>query len=98
MAFETLEFRVTTQDGWVLIATNPSYLYVRPATNFPWAIAITASGEPTAPGVSFKPTSQQNGQDFELTSAITGEVYVRANRPRAGDTIEPLRIGVIRNQ
>lgn len=48
MAYETIDLSVTPADGWVLVATDPNYLYVRPNANVPWFLAVTASGAPNS--------------------------------------------------
>ena len=49
---ETLDFYVSPQDGWTLVATNPTYLKIKPDFNIPWAIAATTSGAPDTTGVA----------------------------------------------
>lgn len=95
MAFSTQSFSVGTEDGWVLVATNPTYLYIRPDVMAPWALYVgTGAPAATDEGVHFKP-GQRDSSDYEKDGATTAVFYVRNLSP-AGKT--PLRFGVIRDQ
>ena len=49
MAIETLDFLVSPNDDWTLVATNPDYLFIQPSMANPWRLAVTASGAPADP-------------------------------------------------
>ena len=49
MAIETLDFLVSPNDDWTLVATNPDYLFIQPSIANPWRLAVTASGAPADP-------------------------------------------------
>lgn len=40
-SFETVDFLIRPEDGWVLVASDPSSVIVRPAEYHPWWVAVT---------------------------------------------------------
>lgn len=52
MAIETVDFLISPNDDWTLVATNPDYLLIRPSVRFPWRLAVTTSGAPVAPAAA----------------------------------------------
>lgn len=80
MAVSTTDIKIRPEDGWTLVATNPTYLLITPHTNRPWFVAVTPG---TAPAASLVGASMRGISDrftFE-TGALTGTVYVRAPTP-----------------
>lgn len=99
MAVETLDFYVTQADGWVLIATNPASLLVKPSNFQPWFVAITAAGVPAAGlvGVQMGKDSNNRSESF-VSGAFTGEAYIRIDVPPDSVIGSQAHFGVIRDQ
>jgi hypothetical protein len=100
MAVSTLDFRISPKDGWTLVATNPSFLHIRPTNARKWRLALTAAGAPAATlqGLQFNQSMYQGRDDFRLDSALTAEVYIRVDEPSAPGDLEKAHFGVIRDQ
>lgn len=104
MAVSTVDVRITPDDGWVLIATNPSFLIVRPSVFHPWYLAMTASGAP-ATGIEgvFMGTDRANAYREAvivppLGSALAAQVYIRITDPPNSSPGSAMHFGVISNQ
>lgn len=91
MAIETIDLDVKPEEEWVLVATNPTNLTIKPAVLSPWFLAIVESGEPdhNLKGLPFGVDHELRGDAFEA-GAIAGLVYVR--------TQQPIRFGILRDQ
>lgn len=101
MAVSTVDFNIRPSDNWVLIATNPTYLNVRPDNFQPWWVAVTAGGAPAATltGQQFGRGGEANREPFILPEGITGEVYIRIKDPAAVQPVnQKTHFGVIRDQ
>lgn len=101
MAVSTVDFNIRPEDGWVLVATNPTYLNVRPDDFAPWWVAVTAGGAP-ALGLTGQQFGRGGGdnsrQPFILPDGITGEVYIRIQDPAAVQPVnQTTHFGVIAN-
>ena len=80
MAFTTTNLIVKASDGWVLVATNPINLILRPDSSRVYNIAVTSGAAPTDNNVSGLLMGEEETKDrpaFSINSAITGNVYVR---------------------
>lgn len=95
MALATADFSIRPEDGWVLVATNPAFIQVKPFAHTPFEVAVTVSGAPAATirGLPFGRDEDNRFQAFNLGSAITGEVYVRLSQPIG--TVDRAMFGVI---
>jgi len=98
MAVATNDVYIRPEDGWVLVATSPTYLNIRPDNFQPWWVAVTAAGAPAAGiiGQQYGRGGEAAREPFILPDGITGEVYIRVNDP-AGDrpVNQQTRFGVI---
>lgn len=76
MAFSTVDFFIKPTDGWVLVATNPTFLLARPTQTRAWRVAVTAGGAPqgSAARAVGTLTLAANALDAE-TVTIGGTVY-----------------------
>lgn len=99
MAIQTLDFLISPEDSWTLVATNPTALVIKPDAFHPWWVAITAAGAPAATiaGVSMGRDSFDRDETFEA-SDVTGEVYIRITTPPDSVVGSKMRFGVIRDQ
>lgn len=99
MAIQTLDFRVSPDDGWVLVATNPAALLIKPDAFHPWWVAVTAAGTPPADliGIPMGKDGYDRDEPFE-SGAITGEVYIRIQTPPDSVEGSKMRFGVLRDQ
>lgn len=98
MAVSTVDFNIRPEDGWVLVATNPTYLNVRPDDFAPWWVAVTAAGAPSLAliGQQFGRGGEAVREAFILPDGITGEVYIRIADPIAVQPVNQKRhFGVI---
>jgi hypothetical protein len=100
MAVATLDFAIRPEDGWVLVATNPTLLKVRPVEHHPYWIACTAAGVPAAAleGLKYGRGGDAQRENFELNAAFTGLVYVRVKEPPNSAPSSYMHFGVIRDQ
>ena len=91
MAFETIDLDVAPEDEWVLAATSPAKLVIKPGKLSPWFVAIVDSGTPdhNLKGVPFAVDHQLRGESFQIED-VTGLVYVRTQQTN--------RFGIIRDQ
>lgn len=95
MAFATTDYNIRPEDGWVLVATNPTFCRIKPYAVRPWEVAITAGGAPAA-GVYGYPLGRDEElplESFETQGALTGEVYIRVTSPVSNT--DKVRFGVI---
>lgn len=85
MAAATNDIYIRPEDGWVLVATNPTYLNIRPDNFAPWYVAVTAAGAPAAAiqGQQFGRGTENKRECFILPDGITGLVYMRVKDPVA---------------
>lgn len=75
MAVETVDFFISPQDGWVLVAADPALLVIKPSIFRPWRLAMTASGAPAALSAATGVlTLSGNAQDAE-TVTIGSRTY-----------------------
>lgn len=98
MAVATTDFYIRPEDDWVLVATDPTFLNVRPSGFHPWWVAVTAGGAPagTVEGQQFGRGSEAVREPFVLPGGITGEVYIRIKDPVAArPTDQKAHFGVI---
>lgn len=97
MAIETVDFYIRPEDGWVLVATNPATLVIRPDSFWTWHVAATSGGLPadTVVGLLMGRERQSSLESFE-TSGLTGEVYIRIAEPPSAEDTAKLHFGVIR--
>lgn len=101
MAVSTVDFNIRPEDGWVLVATNPTYLNVRPDNFQPWWVAVTAAGTPadSLTGQQFGRGGEAMREPLILPDGITGLVYIRVKDPAAARPInQKTHFGVIRDQ
>lgn len=97
MAMSTTDLYLRPEDGWVLVATNPSSVLIKPQDFHPWWVAITAAGVPSATliGVQMGRGNMQPRESFQ-TGEITGLVYIRVMDPIADRPVnQQARFGVI---
>lgn len=89
MAFDTTDLYIRPEDGWVLVATNPAYLMIKPENFHPWWVAVTAAGAPAAGviGASMGRDSENRLEAFEITGIAAGEVYIMVRDPIASQPI-----------
>lgn len=100
MAVSTVDFNIRPEDGWVLVATNPTYLNVRPSNFSPWWVAVTAGGVPASGvvGQQYGRGGEATREPFVLPDGITGEVYIRIQDPAAVQPVnQTTHFGVIVN-
>lgn len=98
MAFATTDLLIRPEDGWVLAATNPTWLLIKPEAFHPWWVAVTAGGPPAdgVIGVAMGRGNDHRREPFFFESAITGEVYIRVRNPVASEPVtQKTRFGVI---
>lgn len=96
MATYTSDFLIGSHDGWVLVATNPSQLEIKPAVYHPWWVAIVDTGTPAATLVGFpmgRDPSNRN-ETYFLPSGVTGLVYVRIATPTDSSSDEKMFFSV----
>lgn len=79
MTTYTTDFSIKQSDSWVLVATNPSQLIIKPGVRHPYWVAITDTGVPavTVVGQAMNGDPEQGREPFILWSGVTGAVYVR---------------------
>jgi hypothetical protein len=97
MAYATSDLYIRPEDGWVLVATNPTALIIKPDAFHPWWVAITAG---TAPADALIGLPMGRGGDNKRepfqTGAITGNVYIRVRNPVASEPAsQHARFGII---
>ena len=95
MAFATSNVIVKASDGWVLVATNPINLILRPDSSRIYNVAVTTGPAPTN-GISGLLMGEEQTKDrpaFAINSAITGAVWVRIPE----NTGHSVRFGLILN-
>lgn len=101
MPVSTIDVAIRPEDGWVLVATNPSKIVIRPFIVHPWRMAISA-GLPanTLRGVPFNNDRNDSKRGFEmfLPAAITGEVYIRIDTPPSSTSSSTAGFGIFRDQ
>lgn len=99
MAIETLDFYLSPDDGWTLVATNPTALLVKPDAFQPWWVSVTAAGAPADDliGIPMGKDGYDRDEPFE-SGAITGEVYIRITTPPDSVVGSKMRFGVLRDQ
>lgn len=99
MAIATLDFFLRPEDGWVLFATNPTSLLIKPSDFKPWFVAVTTGGAPADDliGIQMGKDSYDRDEAFE-SGSITGEVYVRIMEPPASSPASRFHFGVLRDQ
>lgn len=101
MAVATVDFNIRPEDNWVLVATSPTYLNIRPDNFQPWWVAVTAGGAPSIAliGQQFGRGGDAYRESFILPDGITGEVYIRVKDPAAAQPVnQKTHFGVIRDQ
>jgi hypothetical protein len=100
MAFATLDFEIRPEDGWVLVATNPNYLKIRPVEHHPYWIAVTAAGVPAADleGLKYGRGGDAQRQDFDISGVTAGLVYIRVKEPPNSAPSSHMHFGVLRDQ
>jgi len=88
MATYTTDFLIRPEDGWTLVATNPSQLVIKAAVFHPWWVAITDTGTPAATvvGVPMGRDPSRRLEEYVLENGATGLVYVRIATPPNSDT------------
>ena len=96
MAVATTDVRIKPSQGWVLVATNPVFLCIKPSAFTVWTIAVTAGG---LPATTLRGLQMGRGIDDRQafqTGAITGEIYIRVDIPASSMSSEdPVHFGVI---
>ena len=99
MAIATLDFAIRPEDGWVLVATNPTYFKLRPVEHHPYWIAVTAAGVPAASleGLKYGRGGDAARVDFDIVD-LTGLVYVRVKEPPNSAPSSQMHFGVLRDQ
>jgi hypothetical protein len=100
MAVSTVDFEIRPEDGWTLVATNPTLLIVRPVEHRPYWIAATVTGAPAAgiEGLKYGRGGDAFRENFTLTAAFTGEIYIRTKEPPNSAPSSHAHFGVIRDQ
>jgi hypothetical protein len=88
MAYETVELSISPEDGWVLAATDPAYLYIKPGLNVPWYLAVTASGAPGTAYVAAAGTITYSGGVPTADDTITVGDDVYTFKASADDDFE----------
>lgn len=100
MPISTQSLDIHPDDGWTLVATNPTYLFIQPSVATPWRLAVTASGVPltTTGNLVFK-QDEFGGKSFtyQVATAGTALFYIKADRPR-GLVNGHINFGVLRDQ
>jgi len=76
MAYETLDFLIRPEDGWVEVAENPVNLIVRPSGFHPWWLAVTDGTAPNVATTIGEGTLTFTGQPSNTqTVTINGVAY-----------------------
>lgn len=85
MAFATNDVTISPSQGWVLVATNPTNLIIRPNSSQRWYLAVTAGTTPpsTLKGMLMGEENTEERPPFTISSAITGTVYIRVSEAGA---------------
>lgn len=96
MTTYTTDFLIAAEDGWTLVATNPSQLLIKPAIYHPWWVAITDSGAPAATvvGVPMGRDPSDRNQEYFLPNGVTGLVYVKIKVPTDSQGNEKMAFNV----
>lgn len=90
MAIETTDYYISPTDGWVEVATAPTYVFIKPTEGFAYRVAITDAAPPVD---NLRGAVINDGQPFEFQIATEdGDVYVRVDRKPEQ---RPLHFGVI---
>jgi hypothetical protein len=102
VAVSTINLNIRPEDGWVLAATNPSRVVIKPSVMHPWRLAVSL-GVPsgTLRGLAFGNDRTEARQAFELVlgAPIAGEVYIRIDTPTSSMPIDAkMEFGVFRDQ
>lgn len=100
MPVATNDVNIRPEDGWVLVATNPTFLNIRPTNFAPWFVAVTAAGAPAdgLQGQQFGRGTTNKRECFILPVGITGLVYIRVKDPVASEPVnQKTHFGVIVN-
>jgi hypothetical protein len=72
----TTDFFIRPEDGWVLVATAPDYIQIKPGAFHPWWVFVS-SGDPATEDVSEVPASVSitfNGQPSATEVIVVGSV------------------------
>ena len=89
MAIETLDFLVSPNDDWTLVATNPDYLFIQPSMANPWRLAVTASGAPADPTSATGTITFTGTGSAADTVTIDGETFTFVvGAPASPDEVE----------
>lgn len=89
MAFETVDFELRPEDGWVQIANDPTYLFIKPNIFHPWRLAITASGAPASEAVRASQTLTFSGNALDTETVTIGSVtYTYAAAPASPNDVQ----------
>lgn len=96
MAYGTVDFAVRPEDGWVLVATAPDAVIVRPVEHHPWWLAVSAD-VPAAgvEGMKFGRGGDGLRETFSWDVPITGNVYIRIKEPPASNPSSHMHFCVI---
>lgn len=97
MAYETLDFHIRPEDGWVEVASNYASLLIRPSEYRPWRLAIT---DGTAPdknliGLTFGRGADNAREVYQSAGANTGKAFIRIMQPSASYPKAKTHFGVI---
>lgn len=98
MALETVDVFVSPDDGWVLVADTPSYLYIKPSVFLPWDVAIAATTPAsTFRGIPMGRDPSHRLEPYENTTSVADNVYVRVRDNPSQFAGGEFHFGVIRN-
>lgn len=76
MAYATIDFYISPADGWVKVADDPAYLFIKPGLGVPWYLTATASGAPVSSYTAATGTVTFTGLPTAAqTLSIGNEVY-----------------------
>lgn len=96
MPTSTTDLYIKPEDRWVLVSTDPAFLFVKPDAFHPWWFAVTSGGAPAAGvlGIQMGRGNDHRREPLELKE-VTGEVYIRIADPVASTPTGQMRFGVV---
>lgn len=91
MTVSTLNYTISAEDGWTLVATNPSYIHVRCNHNAPWYIYVSASAPSLTSAIATGTVNITGLPVAAETVTIGGQIYTW--RAAVGATANEVKIG-----
>jgi hypothetical protein len=87
MTISTTDYWLRPEDGWTLVATNPTMLVIKPDAFHPWWVAATVSGAPNAAVAASQVLTLSGNAVAAETVTIDGVVYTFRAAPSVANEV-----------